>query len=1077
MIMFKNHSKLLAAALMAVCLLVPQFASAQTRVRASGTVTDTNGEPVIGVGIFEKGTTNGTASDANGAWTLNIAPGATLVFQSIGYYTQEIPVTASRTVYNVVLVEDTTMLEDVVVVGFGTQKKVNLTGSVSVATSEDIQSRPVRDASDALQGLLPGLQLTHNSGALDNQGTMTIRVRGTGTIGSGSADTPLILIDGMEGDINTINPQDIDNISVLKDAASASIYGSRAAFGVILITTKKGNDNRVSINYNNSFRFASPLNMPETMDSYTFALFFNSAQLNGGKSVHFSDATLQAILDFQAAGGTNTGGLYKSSDGKQWSTSYSTAHANTDWYHELYKGGVMSQEHNLSVSGGNRSVQYYASLGYLNYNGMLKPAYDGRDRFNVSAKFDAQITKHLTFGYSVRFIRQKTSTPSGFGNSWYEKVGRQSWPTLPVFDENGYYNNIGSDTPAMKLAMGGRTDAKVDQLYQQASLIFEPIKNWRTHVEFNYRVNTTTTRATELPRQNHDVAGNLVPTTSSQYLTESYAGTDYYNWNIYSDYAFDIQQAHNFKVMLGFQADNSMIKNTSVRVYGLQDVNKPVLSLTTGLNGQGNVGTPTISGTDNSWSTAGFFGRLNYDYKGRYLFEANLRYDGSSRFRADSRWTWAPSFSFGWNVAQEPFWQDFKRTVNMLKLRLSYGTLANQNTTGYYPTYRTMSLGLKSGSWAQNGQRPDIANVGSLISAGLTWEKVRTYNVGLDWGMFNNRFSGSAELYSRFTNDMVGPAVDLPATLGLSAPRANNCDLRTNGWEIEVSWRDRTAFGLGYRIAGNLSDSRTVILAYPGNSTGSLTSYNPGHEINEIWGYETVGIAKSQAEMDAHLEKVGGQSAIGSQWAAGDIMYADLDGKPGITRGARTLEDHGDLKLLGTSNPHYFFGINLEADFKGFDVRALFQGVAQRQYFPTGLMFWGATGSGIWWSAGFKEHGDYFRATEIGLPGHTIAANTDSYYPRPLFSSKNEQTQTRYLLNAAYIRFKNLQFGYTLPQDLTRKININRCRIFVSVDNLWTGTALPKKLLDPETINGGYGSYGNAYPLARTWSFGLSVTL
>ncbi|MBR4585362.1 MAG: TonB-dependent receptor plug domain-containing protein, partial [Bacteroidales bacterium] len=323
MIMFKNHSKLLAAALMAVCLLVPQFASAQTRVRASGTVTDTNGEPVIGVGIFEKGTTNGTASDANGAWTLNIAPGATLVFQSIGYYTQEIPVTASRTVYNVVLVEDTTMLEDVVVVGFGTQKKVNLTGSVSVATSEDIQSRPVRDASDALQGLLPGLQLTHNSGALDNQGTMTIRVRGTGTIGSGSADTPLILIDGMEGDINTINPQDIDNISVLKDAASASIYGSRAAFGVILITTKKGNDNRVSINYNNSFRFASPLNMPETMDSYTFALYFNSAQLNGGKSVHFSDATLQAILDFQAAGGTNTGGLYKSSDGKQWSTSYS----------------------------------------------------------------------------------------------------------------------------------------------------------------------------------------------------------------------------------------------------------------------------------------------------------------------------------------------------------------------------------------------------------------------------------------------------------------------------------------------------------------------------------------------------------------------------------------------------------------------------------------------------------------------------------------------------------------------------------------------------------------------------------
>ncbi|MBR6860638.1 MAG: TonB-dependent receptor plug domain-containing protein, partial [Acidaminococcaceae bacterium] len=320
--MSKKIFKLLTALCFVTgCLFLAQSVAAQTRSRVSGTVTDQNGEPVVGVGVFEKGTTNGAASDANGAWTLNIAPGATLVFQSIGYYTQEIPVTASRTAYNVVLVEDTTMLEDVVVVGFGTQKKVNLTGSVSVATSEDIQARPVRNAADALQGLLPGLQLTHNAGDVNTN--MTIRVRGTGTIGSGSSDTPLILIDGMEGDINTINPQDIDNISVLKDAASASIYGSRAAFGVVLITTKKGNDNRVSINYNNSFRFASPLNMPETMDSYTFALFFNSAQLNGGKSVHFSDATLQAILDFQAAGGTNTGGLYKSSDGKQWSTSYS----------------------------------------------------------------------------------------------------------------------------------------------------------------------------------------------------------------------------------------------------------------------------------------------------------------------------------------------------------------------------------------------------------------------------------------------------------------------------------------------------------------------------------------------------------------------------------------------------------------------------------------------------------------------------------------------------------------------------------------------------------------------------------
>jgi TonB-linked SusC/RagA family outer membrane protein len=1076
--MSKNHSKLLAAVLMVLCLFVTQFAFAQSRVRASGTVTDQNGEPVIGVGIFEQGTTNGTASDANGKWTLNVTPGSTLVFQSIGYMTRQVPVTANRTVYDVVLDEDLTMLEDVVVVGFGTQKKVNLTGSVAVATADDIEARPVVDVPSALQGLLPGLQLTHSSGDITTN--MNIRIRGNGTIGSGSSDSPLILIDGMQGDINTLNPQDVDNISVLKDAASASIYGSRAAFGVILITTKRGKDGKARITYNDNFRINSPIILPRQMDSYTFAVYFNDAARNANTNPVFSEQTMQRMLDFQAAGGTSTGGLLASADGKYWGKPtydpYTTGFANTDWYGELYKDHSFSQEHNLSVSGGTRDIRYYASLGYLDNNGLIAYGSDNRQRFNVSANFSAQITPWANFSYNTRFIRNKTHRPATYISNMYNELGRQCWPNLPIYDPNGYFSGNGSGgSLAQKLQESGYNDSMTDNLSQQATLTLEPIKNWVTHIEFNFRNNTTNGVILSLPMREHNTAGELIPlsNTASNYLENSQSRTQHFNWNIYTDYTFDIQKVHNFKAMVGFQSDEEQIKSFSARRNGLQDVNLPVLSLTTGLNNGGSAVNPTISGTTNEWSTAGFFGRINYDYKGRYLVEANLRYDGTSRFRQNRRWTWSPSVSLGWNVAQEPFWKDLKRSVNMLKLRLSYGTLSNQNTSGYYPTYRTMTLGTANGSWIYNGNRPNTAYVGSLISSSLTWEKVITYNLGLDWGAFNNRFTGTVEAFRRDTKNMVGPSLTLPATLGLSAPNSNNSDLKTVGWELNFSWRDRTKFGLGYTISGNISDSRTIITRYPGNTTHAISSYNVGHEMGEIWGFETVGIAKTQAEMDAHLEKVGGQSSLGSQWAAGDIMYADLDGKPGITRGAQTLEDHGDLKVIGNSNSHYFFGLNLAADYKGFDIRILFQGVLKHDVWLSNEQFWGVT-SNQWWSCGFYDHVDYFRAEPSGLAGHQLAANLDSYYPRPVFNtSKNQQTQTRYLQNAAYIRLKNLQLGYTLPTSLTGKIGLNRARIFMSADNLWTGSAL-MRLFDPETISGGRS--GNAYPLSRTWSFGVSLT-
>ena len=1070
---------------LALCLNV-QLANAQGQtINVTGTVNDALG-PVIGASVVEKANTgNGTITDMDGNFSLMVPSDATLVISFVGYATQEIPLNG-RTSISVNLKEDTEMLQEVVVVGFGTQKKVNLTGSIGIADAKDLEARPVSNATQALQGLVPGLQISTNTGELDKN--MSINIRGAGTIGDGSSGSPLILIDGMEGDLNTVNPQDIENISVLKDAAAASIYGSRAPFGVILVTTKKGKSGKATINYNNSFRWGSPINMPEMMDSYTFANYYNQAAFNGNQGQQFSDAVMRQMLEFQAAGGSSKGGL--PTDGNVWGKPagdpFTTAYANTDWYKEIYKDSSFSQEHNMSISGGSEKITYYASLAYLDQNGLLRPADDKLQRFNASAKFSAQLTDWLKFNYSVRYVRQDMERPTKFNGGLYEKIGRQTWPNLPVYDENGYYFNSNADTPVMQLALGGTRNVQTDKTYQQASLVIEPIKNWVTNVEFNYSLNNVDTRETELPYYNHKVDGSVDDTHGTSSLYQDYTKETYMNWNIYSTYSFTLNDVHNMKVMAGFQSEEMRQKFFSAKGYGLQAEDLPELDLISNQDGLGVDKVPEVGGYRNEWATAGFFGRINYDYQGRYLGEVNLRYDGTSRFREGNRWQLSPSFSLGWNIAQESFWEDYLDYCNQLKLRLSYGVLGNMNTTGWYPTYRVMTLESANGSWLQNGVKPNKSYVGDLISTLLTWEKVRSWNVGLDFGFFNNRLTGSLEGFVRYTDNMVGPSIELPATLGLAAPKTNNCDLKTTGWELTIGWQDRTEFGLNYGIKFNVSDARTYIESYPGNPTNSINTYVAGREIGEIWGFETVGIAKTDAEMQAHLEAVGGQDQIGTgAWTAGDVMYANLDGKPGISKGAQTIEDHGDLKVIGNNTPRYLFGLDLNAAYKGFDFRLFFQGVGKRDYWQGSNMFWGVI-SNMWWSAGLKEHGDYFRAEPVGLEGYQIAANPDAYYPRPRFDSdQNHEVQTRYLQNASYIRLKNFQLGYTLPTSLTNKIGIGNCRIFVSGENLWTGTKL-SKLFDPETLDGGdtsdnansaIKSGGNAYPLSRTWSFGLSVTL
>ena len=457
------------------------------------------------------------------------------------------------------------------------------------------------------------------------------------------------------------------------------------------------------------------------------------------------------------------------------------------------------------------------------------------------------------------------------------------------------------------------------------------------------------------------------------------------------------------------------------------------------------------------------------------MLEANARYDGSSRFIDDQRWNLFPSFSAGWNIAREEFWESMTDAVGTFKLRGSWGELGNQNTSNLYPFYQTLPYTKNGNEWLLNGVLTDQVNMPGIISSVLTWERVRTLNVGLDVGMLNNRLTASIDIFNRQTLDMVGPAPSLPTTLGVAAPRVNNANMSSKGCEIEISWRDNIG-DFHYGVKGNLYDAIQTVDHYP-NANGNIYNWYSGKEAGEIWGYHTVGIAKSDAEMQAHLSAVGGQDRIGDKWAAGDIMYADIDGKPGITTGSNTLEDHGDLSIIGNSTPRYRYGITIDANWKGVDFQMFWQGVGKRDVsfggtnnstLASSAQFWGIVGD-AYQSVGFVEHWDYFRPE-----GHPQGANLDAYYPRPYVSSeKNHRHQTAYLLDGSYLRLKNIQLGYTIPSRIVNKMGLSRVRVFASADNVLTFTKMPD-MFDPETLGGGWGA-GKTYPLSKVISFGLNL--
>lgn len=1037
----------------------------------SGTVNDEKGEGLPGVNVVVKGTTVGTTTGDNGQFSITVPDQhRTLVFSYVGYARQEIVVGQESQIQ--VTLKPVDDLEEVVVVGFATQKKTNVTGSVSVIGSKELESRPVTNVTQALQGLATGIEIGQTSYGGSLEGTPTINIRGLNTIGQGSSGGPLILIDGAEGNPNHLSPNDIENISILKDAAASSIYGSRAPFGVILITTKRGSKGKPVINYSNSFRSSSPINFPETADSYRWALFINDASRNSGAPDFVGPERMQRIIDYIAGKPGMTNIPPDPGNPQRWAGGSVEGNENIDWWKEVFRKKSPSKEHTLSIRGGGPAVNYYLSGNFLDQGGILKLGGDELQRYNVVANLESKISDWITLEYNGKFSREDYERPSHFEDRYMQYMSRTQ-PANPLYDPNGHLFDVTTDRLSI-IAVGGRYNRIIDNSSNQFRLLLNPLPGLTFQGRFFYRLGDRFARTVKLTTYAHDVNGNPYVAEPENFVSEYIERYDYTSQDYYGRYEKSIDK-HNFQLMAGFQSEYNKFRNASATRHGMIIRENPTINITTGQALNGAYISPSVSGGENDWATMGYFSRLNYNFDEKYFLEVNYRYDGTSRFRSNRRWGSFPSVSAGWDVAREPFWDNLVNAVNQFKLRGSYGVLGNQNTSSLYPTYVTMPVSTASGSWIINNARPNTASAPGLVSSALTWEKIRAWNIGVDLMALNNRLAFTIEYFTRYTEDMVGPAPQLPKVLGTSVPTTNNTDMKSYGFESEISWNDRLPSGFGYKAKFLVADAQSVVLRYP-NPTQNFWTYLAGQKLGNIWGFTTIGIAKTQEEMDAHLETLpnGGQQYLGSNWSAGDIMYKDINGDGRIDGGTGTLDNPGDYSVIGNSTPRFRFGLDLSADWKGFDFRAFFQGVMKRDYFNGGYNFWGA-GPNVWWSTAYIPHLDYFRDD----PNHPLGLNLDSYYPRPYFNGdywsgdRNKAAQTRYLQNAAYIRLKNVTIGYQVPQELTKKVKIERLRVFASGENLWTRTKV-SKLFDPELLDQGFT--GAVYPISRVMSLGLNVT-
>ena len=1052
-----------------------------------GAVKDQSGEPVIGANVVVKGTTNGTVTDVDGNFTLEVSNTDVLLVSFIGYMTREIPV-KDRNILNINLIEDTKSLDEVVVVGYGTQKKVNLTGAVDVISNEDFENRQASTVSQLLQGAAPGFNFDIGSqDGFEPGATMNISIRGMGSLNGGS---PYVVIDGFPGDLNNLNPEDIESVSVLKDAAASAIYGARAPYGVILVTTKKGKKNeKVSVSYTGNLIVKTAQKLPESLDSYTWTRILNEAGDNMGGHP-FSNETIDRVIAYQKGdfeyiknsipdwpeGATIFGAM---PEGNVWNNA-NLNYANTDWW-DIYFGNSVNQKHDISLHGGTDKVSYYFSAGYMDDSSVLNYGTDYFKRMNTLGKISVAITDWWDFGYETRFakkIREKPNmTNEGDYSFLYRHISR-NYPITPLYDGFGNYM-FESHIPSMQAGTDKQDDI---DFWNNFRMELRPLKGWKINADFAYNVYNQEISEVEKYIYTYDINnqpyenGISIPNnlTRKKYIKK------YWTTNIYTSYDFDINEEHNFTILAGMQFERG--DESWVQGYKTDLISEKVPSFPTA------TGDALLAEALAHNATESYFARLNYNYKEKYLFEANVRYDGSYVFRNGKRWGTFPSFSVGWNLYNESFWENIEPYVNTLKVRASWGQLGNQNISPY-SDLELIPISADKLNWIFNygSTRPVGYTSGpNLVNRNLTWETATTTNVGMDLSFLNNRLSATVDWFERRTIDMVGPSQAMPGVLGTGVPKENNSTLRTRGWEISLNWKHALENGLSYNLGISLYDYKSVVTKYF-NPTGTLSTWYEGAEVGDIWGYTVNDLFRSQEDLDSYLSKVD-MTHIAANWNTGDLKYEDINHDGKVNNGTNTIGNHGDLSVIGNDQPHYQYTINGGVSYKGFDFSLLWRGVAKKDmYFYRGSM-------GGWWESCLTpEHLDYFRdqpgSKYSGLYEGDANINTDAYWPRPYLNNTEEaknknHANTRYLQNAAYLRLQNVQLGYSFPRSIASKMHLEKLRIYFSGENLLTFSKLPNGI-DPVAPvgfpTGGefFGTAGSGrltYGADRIYSIGLTVT-
>lgn len=1039
----------------------------------SGVIKTAEGEPVEGASVVIKNTSAGTVTNSKGAFQINYSNKAdTLMISKVGYLTQLVSI-EGRSVIDVQLEKNTRQLDDVVVVGYGRQKKANLTGAVDQVGSAYFENRPVANIGRALEGVIPNLNIGYTSGRPTSNPEWN--VRGLTSIGAGGE--ALVLIDGVVGDPRNLNPLDIASVTVLKDAASASIYGSRGAFGVILITTKNPGKSKTQVNFYSNYSWNAPINKPDVVsDGYqwgklykeTYGGWYDYAQTPssiGSSGLPFSDSYLDSLKYRSEHPGQLPDITINPANGNY------VYYGNTDWYSQLYKNSIPSIENSISVSGGTDKIDYLVSGKIYKQEGIFNLRSDEYKKYDFRAKGGIKATDWLRITGGTTLSNYNYTDPFRF-NIWQAlNIFGNGTPLAMTYNPDGTLTNTFANSAG---ALLGGNQVTTRQTFQQnnAGFIATFLDNSLSiKGDISYQ-NTTRDVDDKVVPISYSVKPGVISTANTSQLAKTLDRWKYMSYNVYADYTKTFGK-HYFKILVGDnyeeqRYDRLGISKDQLLIPDLNDFN-----LTVGQNSN-------ISGGGYEWSNNGLFSRLNYQFDNKYLLELNGRYDGSSKFPQSKQFGFFPSVSVGWKISEEAFVKDHLNWLNEFKLRGSYGSLGNSQISPYLYLEQ---LRAAISPVIIDGTRPSYTRNPAALADNFTWETATTANVGLDFALLASRLRGSIDVYNRKTYDMVTAGPNLPAVFGAGVPRGNYADLETKGFEISINWNDKINLRkpITYSVRLTLADNVSKITKY--NNPGDLitpepytfiTNYYVGQTVGDIWGYETEGLFTSLDDIAKHADQSAIQVSAGNKPLPGDIKFRDLNGDGKIDKGLRTLADHGDWRVIGNSRPRYMYGITTDIEWNNFSLSAFFQGVGKRDWYFNTTEFWGQYN--VWYSV---------------IPKHTLENNwslnggdPNSYWPRyraPLvYGDRELQPQTKYLQNVSYLRLKNISLGYSLPKKLISRAGLTNLQFYVSAQNIWTTSPLYKvaKGIDVESLDfeGGARYNNNNYPNLKTVTVGLNLS-